>query len=35
MIETILNAGFVFWGLWVAFAVILAGYILWMRSVER
>lgn len=30
-----LELGFVFWGLFLAFALILAGYVLWMWWVER
>ena len=29
------GAGFVFWGLFAAFAVIVAGYLVWMWWVER
>jgi hypothetical protein len=29
------EAGFVFWGLFVAFAVIVALYVVWMLRVER
>lgn len=35
MIAAILEAGFVFWGLYLAFALILVGYLVWMRGVER
>ena len=27
--------GWVFWGLFVACAAVVAGYVLWMLSVER
>lgn len=27
--------GFVFWGLFVAFGVIVAAYVVWMAWVER
>ncbi len=29
------DAGFVFWGLFAAFAFIVAAYVLWMWWVER
>jgi hypothetical protein len=29
------EAGFVFWGLFVAFGLIVAAYLLWMWWVER
>ncbi|MFC1660443.1 hypothetical protein ACFL3S_03105 [Gemmatimonadota bacterium] len=35
MIRAILEAGFVFWGLFAAFAVILVGYLVWMWWTER
>lgn len=28
-------AGFTFWGLFLVFGFVVAGYILWMRHVER
>ncbi len=30
-----LEAGFVFWGLFLAFALIVVAYVIWMRWVER
>ena len=33
--STILAAGFSYWGLFVVLALILVGYGLWMRWVER
>ena len=32
--RSILDAGFIFWGLFLVFGVIVVGYILWMRWVE-
>ena len=32
--RSILEAGFIFWGLFLVFGVIVVGYILWMRWVE-
>jgi hypothetical protein len=29
------SAGFVFWGLFLVFGLIVLGYVLWMRRVER
>jgi hypothetical protein len=29
------GAGFVFWGLFVVFGVIVVAYIAWMRRTER
>jgi hypothetical protein len=29
------GAGFVFWGLFVVFALIVVAYIAWMRRTER
>jgi len=31
----ILDAGFIFWGLFLAFGVIVVAYLLWMRWAER
>lgn len=33
--RAVLGAGFVFWGVFVAFGVLVAGYVVWMRRVER
>ena len=30
-----MNAGFIFWGLFVVFGLIVAGYVAWMLWVER
>ena len=30
-----LEAGFVFWGLFLTFALIVVAYFIWMRWVER
>ena len=30
-----LEAGFVFWGLFLVFGLIVVAYIIWMRWVER
>jgi len=30
-----MRAGFVFWGLYLVFGIILVLYLLWMRRVER
>ncbi len=35
MLNAILDAGFVFWGLFLAFGVILVGYLVWMWWAER
>jgi len=32
--STALNAGFVFWGLFLVFAVIVSGYLIWMYRAE-
>jgi cbb3-type cytochrome oxidase subunit 3 len=34
MIEAILDAGFVFWGLFLAFGIILVAYLVWMYRSE-
>ena len=31
----VLDAGFIFWGLFLVFGVIVAAYAFWMRWVER
>jgi hypothetical protein len=31
----ILDAGFIFWGLFLVFGVIVVAYFLWMRWAER
>ena len=33
--KSILDAGFVFWGLFLVFGLIVVAYLLWMRRVER
>lgn len=33
--RTILDAGFIFWGLFLAFGVIVALYLAWMWWTER
>ena len=33
--RSVLDAGFVFWGLFLVFAAIIVGYVLWMRRTER
>lgn len=33
--STIVEAGFVFWGLFLVFALIIVAYLVWMRRVER
>ena len=33
--DVILEAGFVFWGLFVVFALVIVGYVYWMKAVER
>ena len=30
-----IEAGFVFWGLFVIFAAIVAGYVVWMRWANK
>lgn len=35
MIRAVLDAGFTFWGVFVAFALLVAAYLWWMRRVER
>jgi hypothetical protein len=30
-----LEAGFVFWGLFLVFGLIVVAYVIWMRWVER
>ena len=30
-----LEAGFIFWGLFLVFGLIVAGYLVWMYSAER
>lgn len=35
MLEPVLAAGFVFWGLFVVFGLIVLGYVAWMVGVER
>ena len=30
-----IEAGFIFWGLFLVFGLIVASYVVWMRSVER
>lgn len=32
---SILEAGFVFWGLFLVFGLIIVGYLIWMSRVER
>jgi len=34
-VRSVLEAGFIFWGLFVVFAVIVLLYLLWMGWVER
>jgi len=31
----ILDAGFVFWGLFLVFGLFVVAYLVWMRGVER
>ena len=33
--STLLQAGFIFWGLFVLFAAVVALYVAWMLWVER
>ena len=33
--SVMLGAGFVFWGLFLVFALIVVAYLIWMRWVER
>ena len=33
--KSILDAGFVFWGLFLVFGLIVVAYLIWMRRVER
>ena len=33
--RVMLEAGFVFWGLFLVFGLIVVAYIIWMRWVER
>ena len=33
-LEAVAEAGFVYWGLFLAFAVILVGYLVWMWRSE-
>lgn len=33
--SAVLEAGFVFWGLFLASAVIVAGYLVWMYLEDR
>lgn len=35
VLEAIREAGFVYWGLFLAFGVILVGYLVWMWRSER
>lgn len=35
MIQAILDAGFVFWGVFVVDAAVLTGYVVWMWRAER
>lgn len=30
-----MNAGYVFWGLFLVFAIIVVGYIYWMVTTEK
>jgi phage shock protein PspC (stress-responsive transcriptional regulator) len=34
-VKAILEAGFIFWGLFGAFGLIVLGYLIWMWWVER
>jgi hypothetical protein len=34
-VKSILGAGFIFWGLFLVFGLIVVGYLLWMWWVER
>lgn len=33
--NSILEAGFIFWGLFLVFGLIVAGYLFWMYKAER
>jgi hypothetical protein len=33
--RSVLEAGFIFWGLYVTFGLIIVGYLVWMWWVER
>ncbi len=33
--RSLLEAGFVFWGLFLVFGLIVVGYLVWMKWVER
>jgi phage shock protein PspC (stress-responsive transcriptional regulator) len=33
--RSVLEAGFIFWGLFLVFGLTVAGYIVWMWWVER
>ena len=33
--RSILDAGFVFWGLFLAFGLFVVAYLVWMRRAER
>jgi hypothetical protein len=33
--RSVLEAGFIFWGLFLVFGMIVAGYLLWMYLAER
>lgn len=33
--RSVLEAGFIFWGLFLVFGLIVAGYLLWMYMAER
>jgi hypothetical protein len=34
-VRAILEAGFVFWGVFLVFALIVVGYVVWMVRTER
>jgi hypothetical protein len=34
-VRSILEAGFVFWGVFLSFALIVVAYLVWMIWVER
>ncbi|MGH7541179.1 MAG: hypothetical protein ACRELC_09285 [Gemmatimonadota bacterium] len=35
LLEAVWEAGFIYWGLFLAFAIILAAYLVWVWRAER
>jgi hypothetical protein len=34
-VNSVVEAGFVFWGLFLVFALIVVAYLIWMVRIER